>query len=388
MRIVHVILAFYPCNIWGGPPQNTYNLVKGLQARGHQVEILTTNILDYRNRMSEQTIQKEWKGISVTYLNTYWFGKRSNSLGFIFVPALFRFRYIIKQADIVHIQGYRHFLFTFVSLLAKLYGVPYIVQPRGSLTHHLGRSGLKRLYDKVLGKFLLKGAAGGVALSDEETQQFIAQGVHPNNIRKILNPFDPNICSNLPSGKLFREKHGIAEHESVVLFLSRIHEKKGLDLLVEAFAKLNRPDVRLCVVGPDDGHLSKVKQLAEDLGVFSSILFVGPLYGQDKFSAYCASDIYVLPTRGYEGLPTVILEAAYAGLPIIVTKNTEIADLINGVAGISIDYNVDELVKALETLLDNVSLREEYGKSAKNLIREQFNIEEALDRFESFYSSV
>jgi len=334
VRIVHVILAFYPCNIWGGPPQNTYNLVKGLQARGHQVEILTTNILDYRNRMSEQTIQKEWKGISVTYLNTYWFGKRSNSLGFIFVPALFRFKYIIKQADIVHIQGYRHFLFTFVSLL---------------------------------GKFLLKGAAGGVALSDEETQQFIAQGVHPNNIRKILNPFDPNICSNLPSG---------------------IHEKKGLDLLVEAFAKLNRPDVRLCVVGPDDGHLSKVKQLAEDLGVFSSILFVGPLYGLDKFSAYCASDIYVLPTRGYEGLPTVILEAAYAGLPIIVTKNTEIADLINGVAGISIDYNVDELVKALETLLDNVSLREEYGKSAKNLIREQFNIEEALDRFESFYSSV
>ena len=388
MRIVHVILAFYPCNIWGGPPQNTYNLVKGLQARGHQVEILTTNILDYRNRMSDQTIQKEWKGIPVTYLNAYWFGKRSNSLGFIFIPALFRFRHIIKQADIVHIQGYRHFLFTFVSLLAKFYGVPFIVQPRGSLTHHLGRSGLKRLYDKVLGRFLLKAAAGGVALSDEETQQFIAQGVHPNNIRKILNPFDPNICLNLPGGKHFREKHGIGEHESVVLFLSRIHEKKGLDLLIEAFAKMNRRDVRLCVVGPDDGHLSRVKQLAQELDVSPSILFVGPLYGQDKFDAYCAADIYVLPTRGYEGLPTVILEAAYAGIPIVVTRNTEIADLIDGVAGISIDYNVDALIKALEKLLNNESLRKKYGESAKNLIREKFNIEEALDRFESFYSSV
>ena len=97
MKIVQVINAFYPCKIWGGPPQNTYLLSKALINLGHNVEILTTNILDHNTRMSQKSFRGEWDDIPVTYMNAYWLGKRPNSVGFIITPDIFHFRSMISM---------------------------------------------------------------------------------------------------------------------------------------------------------------------------------------------------------------------------------------------------------------------------------------------------
>ncbi len=236
MRILQVIQAFYPCQIWGGPPQNTLILSKGLQTRGHKVEVLTTNILDYHTRMSSRSFRDKWEGVPVTYLKAYWWGKRANSVGFILAPDLWRYRHLIREADVIHIHGYRHFLFVGIFLLAQSYGVPYIVQARGTLTGRFGRTGLKKIFDQSLGRFILSRAAGVVALSKAEMEEYAAQGVSRARIVKILNPLDPSVCPNLPDGQAFRRRYGLKPNEKAVLYLARLHERKGLGLLIRAVA--------------------------------------------------------------------------------------------------------------------------------------------------------
>jgi glycosyltransferase involved in cell wall biosynthesis len=388
MRILQVILAFYPCQIWGGPPQNTLILSKGLQARGHQVQVLTTNILDYRTRLGNGSSQAEWKGIPVTYLKAYWWGKRSNSMGFIVSPDVWRHRQLIREADLVHIHGYRHFLFFAAALLARMYQVPYVVQARGTMNTKFGRQSLKQVVDHSAGRLVLRRAAGAVALTNAEVEEYTHLGVPKSSIAKIPNPLDPAICPELPDREPFRYRHGIKPTEKVVLFLSRLHERKGLEILIKAVAALQRPDVRLCIVGPDHGYQTTAERLTNDLGMRGAVLFTGPLYEQEKFEAYAAADVYVLPAKGGEGLPTTVIEACYAGVPIIVTNTVEISEIVDGQIGLAINYDADELKHALVEILDSPTLQQTYKQNTSSVLRQYFDLETILDRFEEHYHSV
>src|SRR5262249_26769387 len=109
----------------------------------------------------------------------------------------------------------------------------------------------------------------------------------------------------------------------VVLFLGRLHERKGLQFLIPAFARAihshpNLIDARLLVVGPDEGMLSVAQTLAETENVADHVVFTGLLEGQDRLAAFATATLYVLPAIG-EGLSMAALEAMAAGLPVILT---------------------------------------------------------------------
>lgn len=385
MNILQVVLAFYPNIVWGGPPQNTYVLSRSLSLRGHQINILTTNILDYETKMSKYTIQSVWDGLPVTYLNSYWWGKRNNSMGFIVSPDLFKFTHLIRESDIVHIHGYRHFLFVFVSLISRYYKVPYIVQARGALTEKFGRVGLKRAFDQTLGSISLRNAAYSISLCDEETDIYLKRGVSPSRVIKIYNPIDPRVCPVLPTGQAFREKYKIKPNEKILLFLARLHEKKGLDILLDAIGILTRDDYRLCIVGPDGGYQSIAEATVTKRGLENRVLFIGPLYDEQKFDAYRAAHVYILPTKGGEGLPTTIIEACYSGLPIIVTNTTEIAQLIHNRIGLAVNYDSLELKSAIETILDDTALHSYFRQQTISFLNTYFDLEKAIDQFEGIY---
>lgn len=386
MKVLQVILAFYPNKVWGGPPQNTYVLSKALALRGHQIHVLTTNILDYETKMSKNSFRADWNGLSVTYLNSYWWGKRNNSMGFIVAPEIIKYSQLIRESDIIHIHGYRHFLFVFVSLIARYNKVPYIIQARGALTDKFGRVGLKRLFDQTLGNKILQNAAYGISLSDEETEIYKRWGVSPSRVEKIYNPFDPRICPVLPDGLAFRDKYGIKPNEKILLFLARLHEKKGLDILIDAVAQLNRDDYRLCIVGPDGGYKSIAESIVFERRLEDRVLFIGPLYDEQKFDAYRAAHIYILPTRGGEGLPTTLIEACYSGLPIILTNTTEVAHIINNRVGLVVNYNSSELKSAIDTLIDDEDLHSYFRQQTKSFLNKYFDLDKAISKYERIYN--
>jgi glycosyltransferase involved in cell wall biosynthesis len=138
-----------------------------------------------------------------------------------------------------------------------------------------------------------------------------------------------------------------------VLFLGRVHPKKGLDVLLNAWRAIEPrfKDWDLRIVGPDnDGYLHRMKQLAADLGL-QRVRFDGPLHGDAKWEAYRAAALFVLPTHS-ENFGISVAEALAAGTPVIVTKGAPWPQLEAQGAGWWIELGTEALVPALERAID------------------------------------
>ena len=145
------------------------------------------------------------------------------------------------------------------------------------------------LFDVTWGRRLVKDADLFLALTDTEVDQYESIGAAEHKIKMLLNEVDLSEFVDLPTKGVFRRKHNIHKNEQVILFLSRIHKIKGLDLLLEAFDLLTREldDVMLVIAGPDDdGSASSLQLRANQLGLRDRVLFVGPLYQRDKLEAF------------------------------------------------------------------------------------------------------
>ncbi|MGE3979782.1 MAG: glycosyltransferase [Nitrospira sp.] len=137
-----------------------------------------------------------------------------------------------------------------------------------------------------------------------------------------------------------------------MLFLSRIHPKKGLLTLINAWKQASVPhDWRLAIAGPDEnGHQHEVWSRAKDLGIAEQIDFLGPVMGPAKWQLYVDSDVFVLPSYN-ENFGLVIAEAMAAGLPVITTTATPWDVLREKHLGWCVYPRVPDLVTALHAAI-------------------------------------
>ena len=165
----------------------------------------------------------------------------------------------------------------------------------------------------------------------------------------------------------------------MILFIGRLHEIKGLDLLIEAFDDLvkNEDDgyadnIKLAIVGPDDGYLSILEEKIRESSIEDNVIVAGPLYKEEKKEALVDCDLFVMPSR-YESFTTSGLEAMACSKPLVLTKNNHIHDWVDGNVGIACDDNKDSLRKAIEKLLFDEDLASVYGENGRKLIEEKYN---------------
>lgn len=133
-----------------------------------------------------------------------------------------------------------------------------------------------------------------------------------------------------------------------LLFLGRIHPKKGIDVLLYAWSVVERkyPDWELHIIGPDNnGYLSQMRALAKDL-LIERVVFPGPVYGSEKSRAYWSANLYVLPTHS-ENFGLTVAEALVHGVPAIVTNGAPWEGLEKENCGWWIDVGVEPLVECL-----------------------------------------
>ncbi|GAB4369608.1 MAG: glycosyltransferase [Deltaproteobacteria bacterium] len=137
-----------------------------------------------------------------------------------------------------------------------------------------------------------------------------------------------------------------------LLYLGRIHKKKGIDLLLRAWRAVQEkfPDWEVVIAGPDDGgELPRMQKLAGELGV-KRVSFPGPAYGEEKFALYRSASLYVLPAHS-ENFGITVAEALAAGTPAIVTHGAPWAGLVANDAGWWIEIGIDPLVACFEEAL-------------------------------------
>lgn len=189
---------------------------------------------------------------------------------------------------------------------------PYVVTPRGMLDPWARRNSAwkKRLFASFVENSHLRHAHCLRATADMEAKHFRDMGLR-TSIAVVPNAIAIPELAPRP-----------AQKRRQALFLSRIHPKKGLDILLQAWAQIQgrHPDWDLFIAGIDEnGHEAELKALAERL-CLSRVTFLGPVYGSAKDALYRASDLFVLPTHG-ENFGLVVAEALAHEVPVITTTN-------------------------------------------------------------------
>ena len=385
MRILQVTPTFVPSK-FGGVKVVSYTLSKALVKKGHEVTVYTTDADMGHSRLRNIKNIKNLEGLNVIY-----FKNINNWLAFkyrLFLPLGMgsAIRKDITNFDIIHLHDYRSFLCGITHHYAKKCGIPYVLQAHGSVLPTFQKQRLKKIFDLFFGYRILKDATKVIALTKTEAEQYKKMGVDEDKIEIVPNGIDLSEYENLPEKGEFRKKYGIREDEKIISYLGRIHKIKGVDLLVKAFADLTKDleDVRLVIVGPDDGFLSTLKRQIGDLKCGDKVLFTGPLFERDKLEAYVDADVYVLPSV-YEIFGITVLEAWACGTPVIVTARCGIADIIDGKVGCVVGYDKDQLRVAILKILSDEGLRRRFGKEGKSLVIEKFGWAEVILDVEKIY---
>jgi len=355
-----------------------------LVKRQHKVEVWAANTLDMKTKIQSEVALVD--GIEVHY-----FPYIMHYYTFFLSPSLIQAaRSKLDEFDVIHIHDFRTFQGLVVAHYARKKNVPYLLQAYGSLPRMMAMQKLKRVYDTLWGYRLLRGASKVIAVTKTEAEQYKSMSVGEDKIEIIPNGVDLSEFQNLPERGQFRKKYGLDNKQKLILYLGRIHKIKSPDLLVKSFAELTKKfhDVKLAIVGPDDGYLPVLKKVIDDLGINDRILLTGPLYGREKLAAYVDADVYVLPSV-YDMSPSTVMEACACATPVVVTSSCGLANWIEGYqAGYVVPHDKKQLQQALATILTDEKLRQKLASQARRLVEEQFAWNKIVDQIEATYKAV
>lgn len=391
MRILQIAPYYAPAYPFGGVVAALEGLSTALAVRGHKITILTTDALDFnhRNPIVEEALQGV-RVIRVRNLSHRLRARLNLSSPFAFGRALRRL-YAEFQPQVIH----THELRTVENLFLGNAPCPVILSPHGTLTYEAGRAGVKRAWDRLLGARLARRIAHIAALTEVEASEsrdlwaqwdvpFPGVDIIPNGVSSTL----PDQIRQVKSRTDLRARLGLG-NGVIVLFVGRLHERKGLGLLIPAFARAaeNFPDARLLIVGPDAGFRPAAEALVRAEGIESKVIFTGMLTGDDRLAALATGDIFALPAVG-EGLSMAALEAMAAHLPLIVTPGCNLPQIEKRGAGLLVKRAVPPLAQALERLIADLDQREAMGAKAFEWMREQFTWEAVAESVEILYQSI
>lgn len=385
MNILHVVPSFVPCYSAGGVVNASYQIAKNQVKMGHNVTVYTTDNCKERLKF-ENNYDVDVDGIKVYYFKNI-SNKLKNILTIDTPPSLPKYlKKNLQKFDIIHIHEHRHSLAVATHHYAKKYNIPYIIQSHGSVLPFFQKEKIKEIFDYNWGFNILYDASKAFALTEIEKTQYLRMGINKEDIAIVPLGIDLKEYADLPSRGQFREKFDIEEDEKLILFLGRIHEIKGLDLLIKAFNLTDNEKVKLAIVGGDYGFLDEVKMLIKQFNLEKKVILPGVLVGDEKQEALVDCDIFVMPSQ-YESFTTSGLEAMACSKPLVLTRNNHIHYWVGNNVGLTCDYDKQQLANCFNILLKNEELATKFGRRGKKLIYAKYNWDIIGKQIEDIYNS-
>jgi glycosyltransferase involved in cell wall biosynthesis len=366
MRILNICAYTWQT---GGPPKIIFDHTEVVLRYGHQVDILSPispGETPYTVPTGARLILcQRTPGISRFF--------REFSL------ELYRYlKQHIHEYDVIHCHGLWHFgtlaPFMIDRSVAKVITIHGVLD-RWVYAHHNWK---KQLMDTLAQKAYLR-RADLVQINNTDEQQDVLRYLghqHPNVVI-IPNGVKMSDFTNLPSKGHFRRKFNLPADRKMVLFMSRLNAKKGLDLLLPGFQEYVRahPDTMLVLAGSDDGYEATARQFIVDNNLSDSVRLVGMLTGEDKLAALADADLFTLPSYS-EGFSMAVLEAMAAGTPALVSDRVGFGEAIRAhkAAGLLDSLTPESVTAGLEKLLGNDELRTHIAQNAISLLTKQYDI--------------
>lgn len=280
--------------------------------------------------------------------------------------------------DLVHLHG----LWQYPSFLTRRFQFqhrkPTLVSPHGMLEGWALRnsSWKKRLMLRLFERRMLETAACIHALNEKEL----------NDIRNfgLKNP----VCI-LPNGVENRNASISRYKKNEVIFVGRLHPKKGLVNLINAWSKMPEEILKvwhLRIIGWDDGgHERELETLVRSMSLEGCVSMNGPLFGLEKQKALDEARLFILPSKS-EGLPIAVLEAWESGLPVIMTPQCNLDIGFRNGCAIQVDTTADSIARGLLKFFDQTdSEHAEMGRKGKQLVADSFTWSRIAEQLLSVY---
>ncbi len=321
---------------------------------------------------------------------TYWYFPRQTRF--------YTFSWPLSQWLAQHVPDYHlvhiHALFSYAAIPAAFwashYGIPYMVRPLGTLNRwgrRHRRMWLKKFSFRLIEHRILSGAAVVHYTSEQERLEAAELGIVDRSV-VIPNAVDMTI---MPSGSMvgrFRARYPQLADRLIVLFLSRLDAKKGLDILLPAFSRIRTqyPQASLVLAGSGDAaFVERLQHEAVRLGIGADVLWTGFLSGEEKWSALADADLFVLPSYS-ENFGVAVVEAMACGLPVVVSDQVGIhQEIAAAQAGLVVRCDVAALTEACNQLLSDAPLRAVMGRNGQALARTDFSLEAVTERLVELY---
>ena len=353
LRILLATPAYWPAHAFGGPVVVARELVARLVRDGHEVDVVTTTLVDVGERPSPRTRVDRVDGATVTYLATplryRWMG---------ITPTLPLHLVRRRRPDVAHLMGFRDPVTTGVAGWCRVRRVPYVFEPVGMFRPRLRKVRLKRAFDATIARGVARGARRVVVSSTRERDDVVACGVDPERVRVRGNAFP----SPPPPSGVDPLAGVVPDGAPVVLYVGRIAAEKGVEHLLEAARRV--PEAHVVLAGPDDLHgtMDAVRAALVDPATHGRVHVLPPTPGP-PYDLYRRASVFVLASGG-ENFGLVAAEAAAAGTPVIVSDRTGVASAFEDGEALVVPYDPDATVAGVERVLRDDALRERLSAGA------------------------
>ncbi|MFN6481888.1 MULTISPECIES: glycosyltransferase [unclassified Nostoc] len=387
MKVLHVIASV--TKVRGGTSQAVLDMVRALQTNNVYAEIATTN--DDGDNLLDVPLQKciEYEHVPV------WFFHRFSPNVKMVREYAFSAQFTqwlwenISKYELVHVHALFSYPSTIAMAIARLKKVPYIVTPHGLLCEWSLQQSKRRkqTYFQLIEQANLNSSQTIHFTSQKEQQEVSLLELQTSNFVLPLGLSLPTQISDAP--KRLRQKFNIPLNEPVILFLSRLHYKKGLEYLIPALSKLTHYHFTFILAGngtPD--YEAQIESLLVSNGLRDRTLVVGFVEGETKDILMQGSDLFVL-TSYSENFAVSVLEALAVGVPVLVTPGVALAAVVKeNQIGYVPEMNVTAITDALENYFINPQQAKKMGDRARKLICENYTWDRIASKLISVYTDM
>ena len=355
---------------------------EGLAAKGHNVEVITTDLYT-ETPFVRKEMPSEVSGIPVSRHSAFTI---SGEAHYVLAPGMIK-SFLSKKADIIHTHSYGYFQNHAGWIREKLQSTPWVITPHfhpsWSMWGGSKRRTLRDFYDSIIGKSTMEAADLITCVSNHEKEVLVKEiGLNEDNIKIIYNGIHWDDWKKVPDKKIFRDRYPQIS-DKFVIFAGRLATNKGLTNLIEAMSLGDSNKFDLVVMGADMGLGKDLDALALSHKVKMHRL--GHVDDDVYRSALATAEVLVLPSE-YEAFGIVLLEAAAANTPVIGTRVGGIPEAMSeNNNGLIVDYdNSIELSKATFSILEDSNMAKEMGDFGRGF-SENFAWINIIDLIENEY---
>ncbi|WNZ43379.1 glycosyltransferase [Leptolyngbya boryana CZ1] len=393
MKILHIIPSV--SLIRGGPSHAVLEMVWELRQQGIDAVIATTNDdgdgllqvpfnqwIDYPISATEAD-----KTVPVQFFSRFSPALTSiREFTFSFSLTLWLWQHI-REYDLLHIHAVFSYPSAIAMKIANLAKVPYIIRPLGSLAQWSLQQGAqkKQLYLRLIQQEIQQANALHFT-STQEQQEATASGLA---FSSFVLPHGLTLPPSRPDAKTqLRDWLNLPAEDPVILFLSRLHPKKGLDALIAALGQLSNQRFQFVVAGRGTPEYeAELHQQLQAARIQDRTHCVGFVSGDRKHLLLQGSDLFALPSHS-ENFGIAVLEAMAAGLPVLITPEVALADLVHSEQlGWVASQSPSELAHAIQTCLTTPRIAQSMGERAGQLVRSQFTWQSTIQQLIHHYQT-